>query len=300
MSVSPVNSCCAADLSVQETQDPSGSQVDEAARRQLGLLDSEENVVASAATPSALPVLSETARGGGPSLPTRRRGCTAKATCCEWIQRPGREPQRATAALYLYLVLSGCATFTPRRRPSTGWPPRRGRRRSRATAQRVAGWRLWVAVYSTPFGHAREARDRTSASVNLEHIVTSEWLRPTESVLKEAGLPRQDIAVCTLANASENSARGEKPLSCFGTDADLTNSKLYHPDETRSKAKRTRLAKATCHGVLSITFVQQDTKSLGSKAITGHFMAFLSTRVGSPGCGGMPPRSRAALRAGLL
>lgn len=146
----------------------------------------------------------------------------------------------------------------------------------------------------------REARDRTSASVNLEHIVTSEWLRTTESVLKEAGLPRQDIAVCTLANASENSARGEKPLSCFGTDADLTNSKLYHPDETRSKAKRTRLAKATCHGVLSITFVQQDTKSLGSKAITGHFMAFLSTRVGSPGCGGMPPRSRAALRAGLL
>ena len=146
----------------------------------------------------------------------------------------------------------------------------------------------------------REARDRTSASVNLEHIVTSEWLRTTESVLKEAGLPRQDIAVCTLANASENSAGGEKPLSCFGTDADLTNSKLYHPDETRSKAKRTRLAKATCHGVLSITFVQQDTKSLGSKAITGHFMAFLSTRVGSPGCGGMPPRSRAALRAGLL
>jgi hypothetical protein len=70
MSVSPVNSCCAADLSVQETQDPSGSQVDEAARRQLGLLDSEGNVVASAATPSALPVLSETARGGGPSLPT--------------------------------------------------------------------------------------------------------------------------------------------------------------------------------------------------------------------------------------
>ena len=114
--------------------------------------------MASAATPSALPVLSETARGGGPSLPTRRRGCTAKATCCEWIQRPGREPQRATAALYLYLVLSGCATFTPRRRPSTGWPPRRGRRRSRATAQRVAGWRLWVAVYSTPFGHAGSSR----------------------------------------------------------------------------------------------------------------------------------------------
>ena len=105
----------------------------------------------------------------------------------------------------------------------------------------------------------------------MEHIVTSEWLRTTESVLKEAGLPRQDITVCTLANASENSARGEKPLSCFGTDADLTDSKLYHPDETRSQAKRTRLAKATCHGVLSIPFVQQDTKSLGSKAIAGHF-----------------------------
>ena len=83
----------------------------------------------------------------------------------------------------------------------------------------------------------------TSTSVNLEHIVASEWLRTTESVLKEAGLPRQDITVCTLANASENSARGEKPLSCFGTDADLTNTKLYHPDETRSKAKRTRRPK---------------------------------------------------------
>ena len=33
-----------------------------------------------------------------------------------------------------------------------------------------------------------------------------------------------------------------------------------------SMAKR-----STCHGVLGIPFVQQDTKSLGSKAIAGHF-----------------------------
>ena len=147
MSVSPVNSCCAADLSVQETQDPSGSQVDEAARRQLGLLDSEGNVVASAATPSASPAPSETARGGGPSLPTRRRGCTAKATCCESVDpktRAGTATRDSCAipipcvewlrdfhtekeAEYRLAAQAGSAS-QPRYRSEGGWMETLGRR----------------------------------------------------------------------------------------------------------------------------------------------------------------------------
>ena len=50
----------------------------------------------------------------------------------------------------------------------------------------------------------------------------------------------------------------------------MTNTKLYHPDETRSKAKRTRLAKATAT-VCWPSLCAAGTKSLGSKAIAGHF-----------------------------
>ena len=251
----------AADLSVQETQDPSGSQVDEAARRQLGLLDSEENV---GVRRDALRIARAQRDGSRwwPEFAHPPARVHSQGNLLSGSKDPGGNRNARQLRYLAWLRDFHTEKEAEYRLPAQAGSASQPRYRSE-----------WLdgdfgSPYSTFWPRGKLA---TSASVNLEHIVASEWLRTTESVLKEAGLPRQDITVCTLANASENSARGEKPLSCFGTDADLTNSKLYHPDETRSQAKRTRLAKATCHGVLGIPFVQQDTKSLGSKAIAGHF-----------------------------
>jgi hypothetical protein len=113
-------------------------------------------------------------------------------------------------------------------------------------------------------------RRATSTNVNLEHIVCSEWLRTTEARVIEAGLPRQDVTVTTLANLNENSSRNDRPLSCFGRQADAQNSRLYTPDEV-TDAKVTRLATATCHGVLLYPFVAEENKQSGSRKVAGTF-----------------------------
>ena len=257
----PTLPASAADVSVQETQDPSGSQVDEAARRQLGLLDAEENV---GVRRDALRIARAERDGARwwPEFAHPPARVHSQGNLLSGSKDPGGNRNARQLRYLAWLRDFHTEKEAEYRLPSQAGSASQPRYRSE-----------WLdgdfgSPYSTFWPRGKLA---TSAAVTLEHIVASEWLRTTEAVLKEAGLPRQDITVCTLANASENSARGEKPLSCFGTDADLTNSKLYHPDETRSRAKRTRLAKATCHGVLAVPFVQQDTKSLGSKAIAGHF-----------------------------
>jgi hypothetical protein len=120
--------------------------------------------------------------------------------------------------------------------------------------------------YSLYWPHGKRAN---ATNTSLEHIVPSEWLRTQETVL-ECGLPRQDATICTLANQSENSARGEKALSVFGSST--SDSSLYTPPDA-NKAKRSLLAKSTMHGFLSYPFVQQETKSAGSKRLAGTFGA---------------------------
>ena len=106
-----------------------------------------------------------------------------------------------------------------------------------------------------------------SSSVTLEHILPSEWMRAGE-VVREAGYSRQDVTVTTMPNASENSMRGEKPLSVFGVAADAQNPRLFTPPES-SELKKTRLALATCHGILTNPLVGQETKASGSKRFAG-------------------------------
>ena len=89
-------------------------------------------------------------------------------------------------------------------------------------------------------------------------------------VVREAGYSRQDVTVTTMANASENSTRGEKPLSVFGVAADAQNPRLFTPPES-SELKKTRLALATCHGILTNPLVGQETKASGSKRFSGNF-----------------------------
>jgi len=109
----------------------------------------------------------------------------------------------------------------------------------------------------------------TATSVNLEHIVCSEWLRNGE-IVRETGYARQDATICTLANQSENSERRDRPLGVFGTGGDANNAKLYNPVAC-SAPKRTRLALATCHGMLSYPLVQHESKAAGSKRFAGTF-----------------------------
>jgi hypothetical protein len=125
---------------------------------------------------------------------------------------------------------------------------------------------VWGSPYSTFWPAGKRA---TSTSVNLEHVVCSEWLRGGE-IVKETGYPRQDATICCLANQSENSARNDKPVSVFGLDSDTNNQRLYTPPDSNT-SKRGLLAKATAHGLLSYPFVQQETKSAGSKLFAGAF-----------------------------
>ena len=124
----------------------------------------------------------------------------------------------------------------------------------------------WGSPYSTFWPQGALA---TSASVNLEHIVPSEWLRNGE-VVRENGYARQDVTITTLTNQTENSARNDKPLAVFGPASDEANARLYVPPES-SRPKKTRLALATCHGVLTYSLVGQETKAAGSKKFAGNF-----------------------------
>jgi len=124
---------------------------------------------------------------------------------------------------------------------------------------------VWGSPYSTFWPAGKRA---TSTTVNLEHVVCSEWLRGGE-IVKEVGYPRQDATICCLANQSENSARNDKPLG-FGGESDANNQRLYTPPDS-NPAKLCLLAKASVHGVLSYPFVQQETKSAGSKLFSGAF-----------------------------
>ena len=124
----------------------------------------------------------------------------------------------------------------------------------------------WGSPYSTFWPAGALA---TTQSVNLEHIVPSEWLRNGE-VVRESGYSRQDVAITTLANQTENSSRNDRPLSCFGVQADRNNQRLYTPVES-SRPKRTRLALASVHGVLTYPLVQQESKASGSKRFAGNF-----------------------------
>ena len=109
----------------------------------------------------------------------------------------------------------------------------------------------------------------TPTACSLEHIIPSEWLRNGE-VVRESGYSRQDITITTLVNQTENSARNDKPLSIFGHRDDANNTRLYTPPES-NRAKRTRLAVATCHGVLTYVLLQQESKASGSKRFAGNF-----------------------------
>ena len=139
-------------------------------------------------------------------------------------------------------------------------------RRGNGTYAREWNQGDWGSPYS---GFWPQGALATSASVNLEHIVCSEWLRNGE-VVRENGYSRQDVTVTTLANQTENSARNDKPLAVFGPTTDEANARLYVPPES-SRPKKTRLALATCHGVLTYCLVQQETKATGSKKFAGNF-----------------------------
>lgn len=254
----PVLPASANTLQVEESQGAE-SQVDEVARRQVGLLDSEENIsVRSDALRIAQAEQNDERwwpEFADPPVRMHSQGNLLSGSKDPGGNRNARQQRYLTWLRNLYTEKE--AEF---RLPT----------RARSQPQYKSDWLNgdYGSPYSTFWPRGKLA---TSTSVNLEHIVCSEWLRTTEAVVKDAGLPRQDITITTLANMSENSARGDKPLSCFGTDADKSNSKLYHLDDTPSKWKLTRLAKATCHGVMSVLFVQQETKSIGSKAIAGNF-----------------------------
>ena len=118
----------------------------------------------------------------------------------------------------------------------------------------------WGSPYSTYWPPGAQA---TTTSVNLEHIVCSEWLEGQYVVL-ECGYAKQDASLCVLVNQSENSARRDRPLSVFGVEADQNNRKLYTPPECNQK-KRGLLAKATAAGLLTYPLVQQETGAAGSK-----------------------------------
>ena len=74
----------------------------------------------------------------------------------------------------------------------------------------TAEWRDgdWGSPYSQYWPSGANA---TATSVNLEHIVCSEWLRNGE-IVRESGYSRQDATICTLANQSENSERRDRLL----------------------------------------------------------------------------------------
>jgi hypothetical protein len=132
--------------------------------------------------------------------------------------------------------------------------------------------RLWVdgdfgSPYSTFWPAGALA---TPTACSLEHIIPSEWLRNGESVVRECGYSRQDITITTLVNQSENSERKDKPLSIFGHRDDANNTRLYTPIES-SRLKRTRLAVASVHGMLTYPLVQQESKASGSKRFAGNF-----------------------------
>lgn len=132
----------------------------------------------------------------------------------------------------------------------------------------------WGSPYSSNW-----PRRSTAGNITLEHIVCSEWLRTSEARVLEAGLPRQDVTITTLCNASENSSRSDKPLSVFGIQKDKKNTRLYTPPEI-TMHKKTRLAVATCHGVLCYPFVSEQSKQMGSSSISGSFgVAMYSQRV---------------------
>ena len=72
-----------------------------------------------------------------------------------------------------------------------------------------------------------------------------------------------------MVNQSENSSRNDKPLD-FESESDANNQRLYTPPDS-NPLKLCLLAKASVHGVLSYPFVQQETKSAGSKLFSGAF-----------------------------